>query len=207
MFGTVRLIILCITFAIFYLLLCRCVKIRPLLSKVISLLLSTSIIILSIYFPIENYLVTFDSPQSVYEYYYLSAPDSINVIPGVECDLVIGTSANKNTFMFAPKTRYGWKIGNGLNLMILVNKTFDNILVQVYKYKDTNDYFILALDTCGGLSDVKDAYDSSFFIIETDTVLTYNKKPLIKYYTNINGFDPDYWIEFNEQTIFPFSSD
>ena len=101
--------------------------------------------------------------------------------------------------MIIPKTADGWKIGIGSNTKRIVQKLSNGIVLYVYQYKNTSDYFITILDTNGGESTVSDEYNTKFFALER-----YNdslEKNFVTYYAHITNLNPQYSIIVNNNKI------
>ncbi|MBQ4569991.1 MAG: hypothetical protein IJA62_08085 [Ruminococcus sp.] len=151
------------------------------------------------FLPFENLFITFDSPKSVYEYYNLGKSNIELIVEGDDCDFIIDRKNDSDTYMIIPKTAGGWKIGVGSNTKRIVQKLFDGIVLYVYQYKDTSDYFITVLDTNGGESTVSDEYNTKFFSLER-----YNDslgKFFVTYYAHITNLNPQYSVIVNDNKI------
>ena len=146
-----------------------------------------AVFIVLLFIPFENGFVTFESPHSVYQYYTGSDSEIELVIEGEQCDLVVDRNGVKETFLIVPKTSDGWKIGIGSE-MRKVQQSFEHgILVQVLQYKDTNDYFMIILNTEGGASNISAEEEIEFYTLERyDSHL---EKSYISYYAHIRNFD------------------
>ena len=149
--------------------------------------------------PFENLLYSFGSAKEVYEYYYFLEDDPELVVEGNECDFVVGRKNNTSNFLIVPKNTSGWKIGRGSKIKRIVQKHSNGIIVYVYQYNNSSDYFITILDTNGGESTVSDQYNTKFFSLER-----YNDslgKIFVTYYAHISNLNPQYSVIVNDNKI------
>ena len=161
--------------------------------------ISVALITVLALLPFENLFITFNSPESAYEYYNVGESNIELVVEGNECDFVIDRKNHSDTHLIIPKTADGWKIGIGLNTKRIVQKLSKGITIYVYQYKNTNDYFINILNTSGGESTVSDEYNTNFYSLEKyDDVLG---KTFVTYYAHIPDFNAQYSIIVNDNEI------
>ena len=166
MYNIIRLIIGCIF------LVCSIIAIKnsKVMRKHILYIAFTSLSVLLIvvltFLPFENLFITFDSPKAAYEYFNLGKSNIELIVEGDDCDFIIDRKNDSDTYLIIPKTADGWKIGVGSNTKRIVQKLSNGIVLYVYQYKDTSDYFITILDTNGGESTVSDEYNTKFFSLE-----------------------------------------
>ena len=161
--------------------------------------LSVMLIVVLSFLPFENLFVTFDSPKAAYEYFNLGKSNIELIVEGDNCDFIIDRKNNSDTYLIVPKTADGWKIGIGLNTKRIIQKLSDGIVLYVYQYKNTSDYFITILDTNGGESVVSDEYNTEFFPLKrnNDSI----GKTFVTYYAHITKFNPQYSITVNGNKI------
>ena len=150
-------------------------------------------------FPIENLFVTFNSPESVFNYYHFGNEGVDLVVEGDNCDFVIGKTDDSDTFLIIPKNDDGWKVGSGVDTRKAARKFSNGISITVYKYKNTNDYFITVFDSNGGISSVSDKYNTEFYYLEKDNDSL--GKKYVTYYAHISDFGPQYSISVNGNEI------
>lgn len=163
---------------------------------ILSVILLTTILG---FVPFENWVYSFRSAEEVYEYYYFSEEKAKLVVEGGQSDFVVGTKNNVSTFLIVPKTADGWKIGIGSNTKRIVQKLSNGIVVNVYQYKNTSDYFITILDTNGGESTVSDEYNTKFLSLERNNDSL--GKTFVTYYAHITNLDPQYSVTVNDNKI------
>lgn len=149
--------------------------------------------------PFENLVVTFDSPKAAYEYYNLGNSSIELVVEGKDSDFLVDGKSDSDTYLIIPKTADGWKIGIGLNTKCVVQKSFKGIVLYVYQYKNTNDYFVTILDTNGGESIISDKYNTKFYSREKNNNSL--GKTFVTYYAHITNFNSTYSVTVNGNEI------
>ena len=161
--------------------------------------LSVILFVVLMFLPFENLFVTFDYPKEAYEYYNLGESNIELIVEGEHSDFIVDCKNDSDTYLIIPKTSDGWKIGIGSNTKKTVQEFSNGILLQVYQYKSTSDYFITILDTNGGESTISDEYNTNFLSIEK-----YNEhlgEKFVTYYAHIAGFNPQYSVTVNGNKI------
>ena len=165
---------------------------------IVFALVTLLFITVSAMFPIENFLITFDSPQKAYEYKFGKSNIEL-VIEGDNCDFVVDSRNRTYTYSILPKTEKGWKIGNGINIKKIATTYSEEISITVYQYKNTNDYFINILDTNGGEVIIIDDYNTKFYSLENENDSA--NKTIVNYYAHIVDFDQEYSVTVNGKEI------
>lgn len=165
-----------------------------LISAFIMAIIMTTI---SALIPIENAFVTFSSPQSAYNY---NNSGSVKlIVNGEKTDFIVGSKGDTNVYIIVPKSNDGWKLGMGLDTKRVIQTISDGISVNVYQYKDSDDYYITVLDTSGGASDVTDNRSSKFQCLEkSNSVLN---ETFYTYYAYVNDYNDQYALTVNGETI------
>jgi len=166
---------------------------------IVFALITVALIGLLAFLPFENLFITFDSPEKSYEYYNLGKSDVSLVVEGDNCDFVVEQDGGSKSYLIIPKTDEGWKLGIGINTKRIAQKIDNGVAVYVYRYKQTNDYFITVFDTNGGESTVKDNYNSEFLSLEKydETV----EKKFVTYYAHVSNPDSQYSVTVNGNEI------
>ncbi len=199
MYIIIRLIIGCVFFICSIIAINKSKVIRKRVLCIIFTSLSMLLIIVLVYLPFENFFVTFDSPEAAYDYFDFGKSNIELIVEGDNCDFIIGRENGNDTYLIVPKIADGWKIGIGSNTKRIVQKVSDGIVLYVYQYKNTSDYFITVFDTNGGESSISDEYDTKFLSIErrNDTL----GKTFITYYAHITNFNQQYSVIVNDNKI------
>ena len=202
MFGLVRLLIGCILFICAVLVIKRFKAAHKNKKYVISAIVAVALTAILAFLPFENIFVTFDSPECVYRYVSFGNSDVKLVVDGQDSDLVIGDNNGADVYLIVPKTSDGWKIGIGANTKRVAQKIADGVVIYVYQYKDTRDYFVTVLDTAGGPIEIAYSCNSEFVSLEraNDSL----DKIFTTHYASIPNIDQQYWVKVNGEDISVF---
>lgn len=199
MYNIIRFIIGCI-FLVFSI---TAIKKSKVICKHILYVVFTSLsmilVVVLAFLPFENLFVTFDSPKAAYEYFNLGKSNIELIVEGDDCDFIIDRKNDFDTYLIIPKTTDGWKIGIGSNTKRIVQKLSNGIVLYIYQYKNTSDYFITILDTNGGKSTVSDEYNTKFYSLERNNDSL--GKVFVTYYAHITNFNPQYSVIVNDTKI------
>lgn len=169
-------------------------KRRWLITAFVAAIILTTI---SALIPIENAFVIFSSPESAY--HYNNSGDVKLVVNGEESDFIVGSNGDTEVYTIVPKSNDGWKLGMGLDTKRVVQITSDGISVCVYRYKNSDDYYITVFDTTGGPFDITDNRSTKFQCLdESNSALN---KTFYTYYAYINDYDNQYVLTVNGKTI------
>lgn len=199
MFTIIRLIIGCLLFACSIPIIIKSKATKKTNQYIISAAVVITLTVASMFLPIENLFVTFDSPRSSYGYTKSGEKDIVLVVEGQNSDLVVGEENNADIYLIIPKIEDGWKIGLGINTKLTTQKVVDGIIVSVYRYKDTGDYYVTVFDTAGGHEEITDSENSNFLHLEKyDDALD---KTFVTYYAHVYDLDSQYWISINGEKI------
>ena len=157
------------------------------------LLLCTVLILflLSFFLPIENIFFTFSSPDSSYRYANLSAPDVDLVVSGQDSDLVIGYEKSTGVYLIIPKTADGWKVGIGADTKMVKTIVQEDIVVNVYQYSKSEDYYVIIHCLSEKEHTVTDNYDSHFSYRQEDNLI----------YTSLQAVKEDYCLNVDGKSI------
>ena len=157
-------------------------------------------IIVSVFVPVENFFITFNSPEAVLGYYNTWDNKNIElVVEGKTCDFVVASKNNSNTYLILPKTADGWKIGIGSNTRKIQQLICDGYIIYVYQYKDIQEYFLAITCTNGETLEITDSTSSTFAILTTQNN-TLNI-PVTSYFTSISNYNQDYTLTINNEPI------
>lgn len=197
MFLTIRLIFWSIALIISFLLIKKSHIIHKRRWLIIAFVAAIILTTLSALVPIENAFMTFSSLESAYQYTH--SGDIQLIIHGETTDFVIGKKGDTDVYLIVPKTEEGWKVGMGLDTKRVSQTISNEIIVYVYQYKNSEDYYITILDSNGGSSKITDVYNSEFFYL--DKMNTALGKTFRTYYAYINDLKDDYTITVNGNQI------
>ena len=144
--------------------------------------------------PIENLFMSFSTPEKSYS--YVNGEEVKLVVYGQESALVIGEES-EFVYLVVPKGEKGWKIGRGLDLKFITTQYFDGVIVSVYQYKNTDEFYVEVMDIDGKECKVTDNQNSSFEILEIDV----NGNKQYHYYAYVCGLNENYVLDVNNEKI------
>jgi len=165
---------------------------------IFSVLIAVFLVTILSFIPFENLFITFNSPEDAFK--YVSSEKVKLVIQGKNSDFVIGEKdVAKFTYLIVPKNDNGWKVGRGLDTKLRMQKVHNGIVIYVYQYKNTGDYYVTISDTSGKKLQIKDSHDSQFLYLENmDNTID---KTYVTYYAAVFQIDSQYWININDEKI------
>lgn len=199
MFGLIRVVLGCLLFIILNHIIARSKLAPQKINRVFLIILVVALVSASAFFPLENAFITFKSAESAFKYYTLEHKDVVLVVEGVSCDLVIANKNSSNTHLIIPKTTDGWKIGIGLDTRKIKQKLVDDLIIYVYQYRDTSDYFVVISSTTDQSLNIADSYGSAFLNMTNESSsLNVN---FMTYYTHISEFNEDYRLYINNDQV------
>lgn len=199
MYNVIRLIIGCIFLVCSITTISKSKANRKHMLYIVFTGLSVLLIVVLIFLPFENLFMTFDSPKAAYEYCNSGKSNIELIVEGDDCDFIVDRKNDSDTYLIIPKTADGWKIGIGSNTRRIVQELSDGIVIYVYQYKNTSEYFITILDTNGGKSTISDEYGTKFLSLErkNDSL----GKTFVTYYAHITDLKPQYSVIVNDNKI------
>lgn len=203
MYGLVRIILGCLLFLVIFLFARKNGMIRRRTLCFIAVI-SVAVTVLLGFLPFENAFITFDSAEKAYEYYIPGKSNIEIVIEGNESDLVIDYKNETETYLIVPKTKEGWKIGIGSNIEDITRKISDNIIIHVFRYKNTDDYFVTIFDVNGNEINISDDCNTEFHPIKRNN--KYTRKSYVTYYAYIYGLDLEYELNVNGEKVLSVKS-
>lgn len=194
LFLLTRLFFLIIIFIICYVFIKKSNVINKYKRYLFSFFMAVVFSVLLAFVPIENVFITFSSAESSYNYYnkgYVKL-----VVEGEATDFVIGQKDEVDIYAIIPKSNNGWKIGLGSNIKRIKNIISDDAVINLYQYKNSDDYYIVVLSSNGGELKISDSRNSKFYYLEGNNE---SIKSFYKYYSYVNCFDEDYTITVNNK--------
>ncbi len=163
---------------------------------VVAVLLCT----FSNFVPVENLFIDFSSPEKVYKYMFLGNDDIKTTVYGDESAMVIAEKGeNAYSILFVPESENGWNIGNNLYAKSVCHKTHNKIIIDVKKYSNTADYYIVVKDIGSQINKITDSNNSEFVSFNSNASESENQ--ITFYYTSIQNFNEQYWVEINSERI------
>lgn len=199
MFGLIRLLIGCIFFLCVIYVIKKKMKISRKKWYVFSAIVAVLLCYLLEFVPFENAIITFSSPESVYQYVTFGNIDVKMVVDGKNSDLVVGGNTSHDTYLIVPKSDDGWKVGVSANTKRIMHTLVDGIVICVYQYANTEDYYITIFNSAGGTIEITDSHDSKFVLGEKFEEKL--DKTYVTYYAYIQNFNQQYMININGKEI------
>lgn len=203
MYAIIRILIGCIFLGCSFVIVRRSGAVHKRVLYIVFAVISLTLAMALMFLPFENIYLTFDSPDKAYEYYHFESDIKL-VVDGENSDFIIDNKNDSYSYLIIPKTSEGWKVGIGSDTKRVVQNIFNGIVVYVYQYKNTNDYFVTVLDSYGGVCEISDSCGSTFYSLER--VSEPLGKSFVTYYGHISEFDSQYWISVDGNKIFPFGT-
>lgn len=201
LFAITRIILGITIFIIGYFLIGKIKSINAFRKLIITFMLTIIFTTLSALIPLENVFVTFSSPESAYNYNHSGKVKLI--VNGSKTDFIVGEKNNTDVYLIVPKSDNGWKQGLGLDTKRICDKISDGITVYVYQYKNTDDYYIVLLNTNGGPLDITDNNNSEFIYSESANSIL--NKTFYTYYAYLNSFNRQYTLTVNVENVSLFN--
>lgn len=197
MLATVRLIVWGLVLVIFNIIIKKATIAHKGRWRIISVVVCAVLASLSALIPVENVFVTYNSPESAFK--YVNSCEAQLVVEGKETAFVIGDKDDADIYLIVPKSKSGWKLGTGFNTKRILQKIDGETAVEVYRYKDTDDYYITVFDKTGEILDITDKNNSSFvYLKRTDNTLNTD---IYTYYAYVHSFNNQYSLCVNGKTI------
>lgn len=159
-----------------------------LFSFVVSVLLVT----LSALVPIENIFLKFSNPKNAYNYSNLGQVELI--VDGKLSSFVVakGSNAYNYNFSIVPKCGNSWKIGSAFDTKIISQRFLDDIVVYIYRYRNSSDYFVsIHNKDCSELL-LEDNRGSKFHTLSSSNSAT--GETVYTYYAYVNNIDDQYKV-------------
>ena len=148
--------------------------------------------------PFENLFVSFDSPEAAYR--YLKENPIIQVIDGKNTTLVVAEGSQ--IIPKANKTKDNvvrWKLPMQNATTFRYKDVEHGILVFLYHYKGTSEYYLRAQTMTTEPIQVSDSLASEFVFSEKKIPLTDQKS--VECFAYIPDPPKDYWVKINDQTV------
>ena len=197
LFAITRITLGITIFIIGYFLISNIKAINACRKLTITFMLAIILTTLSALIPLENVFVTFSSPESAYNYNHSGKVKLI--VNGSKTDFIVGEKNGTDVYLIVPRSNSGWKQGMGFDTKRICNKISDGITVYVYQYKNTDDYYIVLLNTNGGPLDITDNKNSEFIYSENANSIL--NKTFYTYYAYLNSYNNQYTLTINGETI------
>lgn len=147
--------------------------------------------------PLENILISFPSPEASYNYNHNSRAKL--VVNGEMTDFVVGSDSESDVYAIIPKSNGKWKLSVPNDKKLIFSTYNEDASVDVFRYKNTNEYYISVLHTDSGPFNISDSRNSEFKCSKRHISAT--DETYYTYYAYINNFDEQYSLIVNGQRI------
>lgn len=147
--------------------------------------------------PVENLFVTFASPEEAYR--YANTGTAGTVMEGKTTCFVVASDGKTESCLIIPRAGHGWKIGRGVDTRCVNRQISDVASVQVYQYKDTDDFYVVISGIQAGELEVSDNRGSAFFA--TRNFVQALDAEYYTYYAYVFGLDQTYQLRIGKETI------
>lgn len=198
MYSITRLVIGFALFAINNLILRKYGRLNEKKCNIVSVLIAVFISTVLAFVPFENALMNFSTPEAAYQYFNAGV-EVQQIVEGEESDFIIGGKNGKQNILIVPKSADGWKIGTGIDTKLVEEKCFEDVLVYIYRYGKTQDYFCMIVDVGNEERTISDS-NGSIYIVDEYSAEKIEKT--IRYYsTYIKDYEQGYWIDIDGEKI------
>lgn len=197
MFGIVRMLFWCAIFLI-YIFRTKKSKIRKRKNVIVVAAVILLFWIISGLFPIENYFITFSTPERAYN--YMNFEKVKLIIEGNKSAFVIGKrDIAEYDYLIVPKKQNGWGLGRGIDSKLQIQKIIEGVDISLYQYKNSNEYYIIVSNIGDEKLNILDSCNSQFIMLnedKKDVQINYSF-----YCASISNYDENYWISVNGNQI------
>ena len=156
--------------------------------RIIVIAISTGFFLGACFLPIENMFVAFSSGEQVYEYVNGNA-DIIAEIEGEESSLVVENENGTYKYLIVRKNQNKWYVDTGINTKTIINEIRDNVLITIYQYGNTNDYYVEVASLYGDTIQIVDNKSSTFVEVNKGANNSHRL-----YYAYVKSIDDTYEI-------------
>ncbi len=200
-FFAMRIFFVTILFIILFLLIKRSKIVKKEIFNIFLIVLLTVTLFVSyLMTPIENLFLTFSSVEKAFTYVSTqSTKDILCVVDGKETSLVVAANDEENILKIFPLTENGWKLSAGLETALIMQQHYGNVSFHIYRYKESNDYYIQIFNVYGEAIELSDNQDSIFYSVERPNSSV--RQPMHYYYTCVQNIKDDYIIYIDGQEV------
>ena len=197
MYILFRVVITIFTCAISLLLFKKALNLRNNIKIILIVALNISVLISLYFLPFENLMIDFDTPQSAYSYMNGFNSNVVLEVDGKESVFVVENEEGIYKYSIISKSENGYKLSTSVNTKKILQDKKNDLTISVYRYKNTDDYYVVIFNTGGSKINVFDNKGSIFVMLEeTNKVLD---QTFTTYYAYVQNFDQSYDV-FLEET-------
>ena len=165
----------------------------------VNIVLSIILFLTSFIFPFENCFFSFNSIENLCNYINFPYNTTSFLIEGKETDFIVTNDFDTTKYLILPKENNRWKLPNKSQKLLINQKRINDVLVYLYKYTKSDDYYIRVIDIKGNSLTISDSRQSRVFEnIQTNTA---TQKEFITYYVYVHNLDSNYFLLINGKRI------
>lgn len=150
--------------------------------------------------PIEDSFLTFNNREEAVA--YVTDNSVTHVLQGKVSDCVITKNSNNTSMLMLPKTQNGYKVALESYVVRAEQYADDDIYINVFRFKNSNDYYMVITDFNSGYGEISDSCNSTF---EYEEITDEKLGTYCSYYCYIDGFDKNYSLTLNKKSHSPFA--
>lgn len=197
LFYIIRMIFFCAVLAVLIFTVRRSHIKNKQLGNIISFAVSAVLTTVFALIPVENAFVSFSSSENAYKYNH--SADVKLTVNGGQSDFVTGEKNGANVYAIIPKSDGAFKIGMGTDIQRVSQISCKSSSVTIYKYKDTDDFYIAVAGADSGELNVSDNRGSEFKVLkEYHSSLN---EPFYTYFAYVNSLDDGYVLTVDGEPI------
>lgn len=142
------------------------------------------------------FFALYSTPQETFSYYQIGKVNY--VINGNNSSMVISSNRSVNEFLIIPKSlkNDGWKIGMGYKVKNFSSNTEKNVYTHIYKFTDSNDYYIFVYVDSEEQCVISDNVSSEFYCIDSG-----EKSEIQQYIAYLKCFNDEYVLSFDKTEL------
>lgn len=196
LYSFIRLLIGVITFLIIKSIFGKIKKAEKRKTILCSAVISITITVFLSFIPFENAFMNFSTPQEAFSYYQIGKVNY--VINGNNSSMVISSNRGVNEFSIIPKSlkNDGWKIGMGYKVKNFSSNTEKNVYTHIYKFTDSNDYYIFVYVDSEEQCVISDNVGSEFYCIDSG-----EKSGIQQYIAYLKCFNDEYVLSVDKTEL------
>ena len=150
------------------------------------------------FMPVEKLFLRFDSPNEAYE--YTNSADILLMVDGNESTFVIGESKDAINHLIVPKSENdSWKIGIITDIKRVQSNLYENASINIYRYNNSQDYYIELISLQPGNVDVSDSIGTDFSSLERE--VGPNGETYVIYYAFLDNLPDSYKVTLGGNVI------
>lgn len=193
-FGVIRIVVCAIVFFVLYTLINKSEKIEKKKKWSIGALVLCAVLASCLcLLPVENAIVTFQTPYDAYS--YSNQGNVVLVVEGEKTTKVIAMEGDEYIHAVLPKTDKGWKLSSPFDEKRLGVYSLGSTQIMVTRYKDTEEYYLNILSLDGEELELSDAKGTKFLRMKETA------EGVKIYHAYVKSYDSSYTLIVNGKSI------